>query len=91
MISGSADLNRFYRALMQGRLLPAEQLKEMKTTVTDPDHGEELILEIEGHVEIGMTPVDALRAATSEGARNLRIEGITGSVRTGLVADLLVV
>ncbi|MGP4012335.1 serine hydrolase domain-containing protein [Streptomyces sp. 4N124] len=37
MISNSADLNRFYRALMQGRLLPAEQLKEMKTTVTDPD------------------------------------------------------
>jgi len=61
------------------------------TTVTDPDHGEELILEIEGHVEIGMSPLAALRAATSEGARNLRIEGITGSVRPGLVADLLVV
>ncbi|MGW0601490.1 serine hydrolase domain-containing protein [Streptomyces sp. NPDC002776] len=33
MISGSADLNRFYTALLKGRLLPPEQLKEMKTTV----------------------------------------------------------
>jgi imidazolonepropionase-like amidohydrolase len=61
------------------------------TTVTDPDHGEELILEIEGHVEIGMTPLAAIRAATSEGARNLRLDAVTGSVREGLVADLLVV
>ncbi|WP_406191174.1 beta-lactamase family protein [Streptomyces sp. NBC_01017] len=34
MISSSADLNRFYTALLRGILLPAEQLKEMKTTVT---------------------------------------------------------
>lgn len=33
MISDSKDLNRFYAALLKGRLLPAEQLKEMKTTV----------------------------------------------------------
>ncbi|MFE0512039.1 serine hydrolase domain-containing protein [Streptomyces sp. NPDC058964] len=33
MISDSADLTRFYRALLRGRLLPAKQLKEMKTTV----------------------------------------------------------
>jgi D-alanyl-D-alanine carboxypeptidase len=33
MISNSADLNRFYTALLRGGLLPAEQLKEMKTTV----------------------------------------------------------
>ncbi|KOG32448.1 peptidase [Streptomyces resistomycificus] len=33
MISNSGDLNRFYTALLRGRLLPAEQLKEMKTTV----------------------------------------------------------
>ncbi len=61
------------------------------TAVTDPDHGEELILEIEGHVEIGMSPLAALRAATFEGARNLRIEGVTGSLVPGLSADLLVV
>ncbi|MGW7087147.1 serine hydrolase domain-containing protein [Streptomyces sp. NPDC054871] len=33
MISGSGDLNRFYSALLGGKLLPAAQLKEMKTTV----------------------------------------------------------
>ncbi|MFF8234435.1 serine hydrolase domain-containing protein [Streptomyces caelestis] len=33
MVSGSADLNRFYSALLRGRLLPPEQLKKMKTTV----------------------------------------------------------
>ncbi|KOV64956.1 serine hydrolase domain-containing protein [Streptomyces sp. MMG1121] len=33
MISDSADLDRFYSALLGGKLLPAHQLKEMKTTV----------------------------------------------------------
>ncbi|MFF4251739.1 serine hydrolase domain-containing protein [Streptomyces sp. NPDC001663] len=33
MISDSADLDRFYAALLGGRLLPPHQLKEMKTTV----------------------------------------------------------
>ncbi|WLW54966.1 serine hydrolase domain-containing protein [Streptomyces sp. YU58] len=33
IISDSADLNRFYSALLRGRLLPPKQLKEMKTTV----------------------------------------------------------
>ncbi|MFH0518152.1 serine hydrolase domain-containing protein [Streptomyces sp. M41] len=33
MISDSKDLNRFYTALLRGRLLPREQLNEMTTTV----------------------------------------------------------
>lgn len=33
MISSSGDLNRFYSALLGGKLLPDEQLKAMKTTV----------------------------------------------------------
>ncbi|MEU1405601.1 serine hydrolase domain-containing protein [Streptomyces sp. NPDC005728] len=33
MISNSADLDRFYSALLHGKLLPPRQLKEMKTTV----------------------------------------------------------
>ncbi|HET6855665.1 MAG TPA: serine hydrolase domain-containing protein, partial [Streptomyces sp.] len=37
MISNSADLQRFYRALLGGRLLPDEQLKEMTTTVAVGD------------------------------------------------------
>ncbi|GHC42788.1 serine hydrolase domain-containing protein [Streptomyces flavofungini] len=39
MISSSADLNRFYRALLDGRLLPDEQLSEMKETVPATDLG----------------------------------------------------
>ncbi|MEU6825649.1 serine hydrolase domain-containing protein [Streptomyces atriruber] len=37
MISDSADLNRFYTALLRGRLLPPKQLAEMKTTVPKGD------------------------------------------------------
>ncbi|WP_208609551.1 serine hydrolase domain-containing protein [Streptomyces atriruber] len=37
MISDSADLNRFYTALLRGELLPAKQLAEMKTTVPKGD------------------------------------------------------
>ncbi|MDF3147281.1 MULTISPECIES: serine hydrolase domain-containing protein [unclassified Streptomyces] len=33
MISNSTDLNRFYSALLRGKLLPREQLAEMTTTV----------------------------------------------------------
>jgi D-alanyl-D-alanine carboxypeptidase len=36
IISSADDLNRFYGALMRGKLLPPQQLKEMKTTVEDP-------------------------------------------------------
>lgn len=37
IISSADDLNRFYGALMRGKLLPAQQLKAMKTTVENPD------------------------------------------------------
>lgn len=37
IISSADDLNRFYGALMRGRLLPPRQLKAMKTTVDNPD------------------------------------------------------
>ncbi|MFE7608952.1 serine hydrolase domain-containing protein [Streptomyces celluloflavus] len=37
IISSAADLNRFFGALLGGKVLPPEQLKEMKTTVPDPD------------------------------------------------------
>ncbi|USQ86416.1 beta-lactamase family protein [Streptomyces phaeoluteigriseus] len=37
MISSADDLNRFYRALMRGKLLPPRQLKAMTTTVDNPD------------------------------------------------------
>ncbi|MGW7262943.1 serine hydrolase domain-containing protein [Streptomyces sp. NPDC054842] len=37
MIADSRDLNRFYSALLRGRLLPEKQLAEMKTTVRVDD------------------------------------------------------
>jgi D-alanyl-D-alanine carboxypeptidase len=37
IVSGTRDLNRFFRALMRGRLLPPRQLAELKTTVVNPD------------------------------------------------------
>lgn len=38
IISTSADLTRFYSALLGGRLLPPEQLAAMTTTVESPRH-----------------------------------------------------
>jgi imidazolonepropionase-like amidohydrolase len=61
------------------------------SSVIDTDHGEETILEIEAFVEIGQTPVQAIRAATSLAATNLGIESTTGSLAAGLAADVLVV
>ncbi|MGW2649917.1 serine hydrolase domain-containing protein [Streptomyces sp. NPDC001393] len=37
IISSADDLNRFYGALIQGRLLPPQQLKELTTTLPNPD------------------------------------------------------
>ncbi|MDQ8700933.1 serine hydrolase domain-containing protein [Streptomyces sp. LHD-70] len=37
MISDSADINRFYSALLRGKLLPEQELKEMKATVPTED------------------------------------------------------
>ena len=39
----------------------------------------------------GLRPVEALRAATSDAARALGLEGVTGELRAGLCADVLVV
>ncbi|MCF3120402.1 beta-lactamase family protein [Streptomyces arenae] len=36
IISSAADLNRFYNALLRGRLLPPKQLKAMKTVARPP-------------------------------------------------------
>ena len=39
----------------------------------------------------GMRPVEVLRAATSDCARALGLEGVTGELRAGFAADVLVV
>lgn len=47
--------------------------------------------EIEMMVDYGMPPLDALKSATSTGARILHMENRIGRVREGLLADLIAV
>ncbi len=46
---------------------------------------------IELLVEAGLTPLEAIQCATSNGAKLLKIDGQTGRIAPGLAADLLVV
>jgi len=41
--------------------------------------------------DIGLTPLEAIRAATSEAARGLKLHGETGALTPGLLADIIVV
>jgi imidazolonepropionase-like amidohydrolase len=47
--------------------------------------------EMELLVEAGMTPLQAIKAATANGAKLCGLEKITGSLKTGLAADLIAV
>jgi imidazolonepropionase-like amidohydrolase len=53
--------------------------------------GSSLHKELAAYVELGMSPWQALAAATSEAARCLQKEDEFGSIRPGLRADLLIV
>ena len=53
-------------------------------------HGENA-RELELLVDYGLTPLQAIRAATSVDARVLHLENRIGAVRTGLLADLIAV
>lgn len=55
------------------------------------DFGEDLFIELEAHVGIGIDPAQVIRMATARAAWHLGIEGETGTLRPGLAADVLVV
>jgi imidazolonepropionase-like amidohydrolase len=56
----------------------------------DQDHGIGTILAIEGLVELGMTPAQALTAATRNGADAARRRNDLGTLEAGKVADLVI-
>jgi imidazolonepropionase-like amidohydrolase len=47
--------------------------------------------ELEWMVRLGMTPVEALAAATTTNARILGVQDILGEIRTGFLADIIAV
>ena len=53
------------------------------------DHGVGTILGIEGLVELGMTPIQAIQAATLNGAKAARMEDRLGTIEVGKLADLI--
>jgi imidazolonepropionase-like amidohydrolase len=64
-------------------------------TGADTQYGPESVSRISGEVaslvELGLSPVEALRAATTVAADLLGLAGKTGAIQTGLEADLIVV
>ena len=64
-------------------------------TGADTQYGPESLSRISGEVmslvELGLTPVEALRSATTVAADLLGLGGKTGTIQTGLEADLIVV
>ena len=59
--------------------------------VTLTDFSEELFFELEVYARIGMTPLEAIRTATSNSAKYLGLEHVTGRLLKGLAADIYVV
>lgn len=54
-------------------------------------HGVNTYLELEYMVKYGLTPLEAIRAGTADGAKILGLSDVTGTVAEGLAADLIAV
>ena len=77
-----------------GRRLRAAGVKMVPATdvgVTLTDFGEEIFFEVEIYAGIGFGPLGAIRAATRDAAAYLGLGNVTGTLRGGLAADILVV
>ncbi len=87
----SGDLDRKKRAL---ELCRKHGIRIIAGTDAGPNDmtplGSSLWTELNLYAEFGLSPVEALTAATSGAALALRIEAVTGSVAPGLCADLAV-
>ncbi|WP_406124519.1 serine hydrolase domain-containing protein [Streptomyces sp. NBC_00989] len=57
VVSTSADLNTFFRALVGGRLLPAEEWREMRRTVERTDDPEDVAEMPEGTYGLGLREI----------------------------------
>ena len=57
----------------------------------DDRRGVRVAREIELYVQAGLTPMDAIRAATAVPARVMGLAGESGTIAAGLRADLIVV
>lgn len=53
-------------------------------------HGPSIHREMALMVEAGLTPLEVLRSATTNGARTLGLEGEAGAVQAGMLADLVI-
>ncbi len=73
----------------------AHQLGVKIVTGTDTGYGPNSVVrlshELEELVSSGLTPLEALKAATATGAELLGVQGRTGRIAQGLEADLIVV
>lgn len=73
----------------------AHRLGVKIVTGADTQYGPESLSRISGEVahlvELGLTPVEALRSATTVAADLLGLAGKTGAIQTGFEADLIVV
>jgi imidazolonepropionase-like amidohydrolase len=73
----------------------AHRLGVKIVTGADTQYGPESLSRIAGEVaylvELGLTPVEALRSATTVAADLLGLAGRTGAIQTGMEADLIVV
>ena len=87
------------KALRPEWIRNAQRLREMGVRmvpatdvgVTLTDFGEELFFELEIYARVGFTPLEAIRAATSNSAAYLGLENETGRIAPGLAADIYVV